>query len=328
MKVNKELMVKLYTDMVRSRKLDEKHIECLMAGKIRVFFHSGQGQEAPGAALCAHLREDDYLFYQHRSHGINKCLPRGMTAKELLAEHFGKATGGCYGFAGFHFADRKLGLLGMGGLVGGEFTLACGVGIVCKLRGKGQVVASNFGDGATGRGTFHEAMLMSATWKLPVIWFCENNRYQQFTSVSVTHPKENLADFAPGYGIPSAIVDGQDVMAVYEALKPAMERARAGEGPTFLEIKTYRYRGHSEGLPDYIVQSDGGVRSKEEVDSWKARDPIKLFGDRLLENRILTESDIERINREAKEEMEEAERFASESPYPNPKDMPKMLYTD
>ncbi len=326
MNVSKKVMVKLYTDMVRIRKLDEKHVECLMSGKIQMFFHSGLGQEAPGVALCARLGKDDYLYYNHRSHGMNKCLPRGVGAKEILAEHFGKATGACGGFAGAHYANKDLGLLGGLLTVGGEFTLAAGTAIACQLRGNGQVVVNCFGDGATGRGSFHEALLLSATWKLPVIWFLENNLYQMYTYVGITHPKENLADFAGGYDMPSAVVDGQDVLAVYEAVQPALERAREGKGPTLLEVKTYRYRGHNEGFPDYSVTFEDMLRPEAEVEEWKKRDPIRLLGETLLEKGVLTETDIERIDQEATEEMEEAERFATESPYPDPKDFSKMLY--
>lgn len=328
MQISKKLKIKLYTDMVRLRKCDEKILECLSAGRLLTFFHSGQGQEAPGVALCAALREDDFIFYQHRMHGINKCLPRGMPAKAMVAEHFGKATGGACGFAGFHYCEPELGILGMGGVVGGELTLAAGTGIACQLRKKGQVVVSCFGDGATGRGTFHEAMLMVAKWKLPVIWFCENNLYQQWTSARVSHPKENIADFAFGYGIPSAIVDGQDVLAVYKSVVPAIARARAGEGPTLLEIKTYRYRMHSEGGGDYSSQDPGGIRPKDEIEAWKKRDPIKLFEEGLLKEGTLTEADIERTHKEALKEMEEAVKFAAESPFPDPKDMDKALYAD
>jgi acetoin:2,6-dichlorophenolindophenol oxidoreductase subunit alpha len=328
MEPSKELMIKLYSDLVRVRKLDEKMIECLYAGKFLTFYHSCQGQEAPGVALCAHLRQDDYVFYNHRGHGINKCLPKGMTAREIIAEHYGKATGGARGYAGFHYADMNVGIPGMGGMVAGEITLAAGVGLSCKLRGKGQVVASCFGDGATGRGTLHEAMVMAATWKLPVIWFCENNLYQQWTCLKVTHPREDLADFADGYGIPSVIVDGQDVAAVYEAVGPAVERARAGKGPTFLEVKTYRFRPHVEGMPDYSVQCEGGVRAPEEVEIWKKRDPIKLFHDALIERGYLSEADAEKIEQAAQEEMDEAARFAAESEYPDPSEFDKVLYAE
>ncbi len=326
MKITNETMIRMYTNMVRVRKLDEKTIECLFAGKLRTFFHSSQGQEAPGVALCAHLNKDDYLFYNHRGHGLNKCLPKGLSAREILAEHFGRATGGGRGFAGFHYSDISIGLPGMGGMVGGETTLAAGAGIACQLRGKGQVAVCCFGDGATGRGPLHEAMLMAAASKLPVIWFCENNLYAQWTCLNVSHPKEDLADFAQGYGMPSMIVDGQDVMAVYEAVGPAVERARSGKGPTFLEIKTYRYRPHAEGFPDYSVQCEGGVRPDEERESWLKRDPIELFRAALLEKDVLTQEDVDRIDREAAGEMEEAEKFAADSPWPNPADFDKALY--
>jgi TPP-dependent pyruvate/acetoin dehydrogenase alpha subunit len=321
-------MKKFYTDMVRVRKLDEKIIQSLFEGKLMAFFHSCQGHEACGVGLCAALREDDYLYYNHRGHGIDKCLPRGMSAKEIIAEHYGRATGGGNGFAGFHFADMRLGIPGMDGMVGGNLTVATGTGIACQLRGTGQVVASCLGDGGTGRGTFHESMLMAATWKLPVVWFCENNLYQVGTPLKVSHPKEDLADFAYGYGIPSAIVDGQDVVAVYEAAQQAVERARAGEGPTFLELKTYRFRSHSEGSPDKCMYVEGGLRSQQEIEAWKKRDPIKMFRDRLFEEGILTEAEIDDIDHEAAEEMEEATRFASESPYPDPKNLSKALYAD
>jgi len=328
MEVTNELLIKLYTQMVRVRKLDEKMIECLFSGKLRTFFHSGQGQEAPGVALCAHLNDDDMVFYNHRSHGLNKCLPKGMPARQILAEHFGKATGGGNGFAGFHYSDIGIGLPGMGGMVGGELTLAAGAGIACQLRGEGQVVVSCFGDGATGRGPLHEGLLMSAACKLPVIWFCENNLYAQWTRVNVTHPREDLADLAQGYGIPAAIVDGQDVMAVYEAVGPAVERARAGKGPTFLEVKTYRFRAHAEGFPDFSVRTEGGMRPQAEMDEWTKKDPIRLFKDALMEKGVLTQADEERIDKEADDEMAEAERFSAESPWPDPKNFDKALYAD
>ncbi|MBI5445961.1 MAG: thiamine pyrophosphate-dependent dehydrogenase E1 component subunit alpha [Deltaproteobacteria bacterium] len=326
--VPREILLRLYTNMVRVRTLDEKAIECLFAGKFLTFYHSCQGQEAPGAALCEVLGEKDYLYYNHRSHGFNKCLPRGMSAKELIAEHFGKVTGGARGFAGFHYCAPELGISGMGGMVGGELTLAAGTALACQMRGQGQVVAVCFGDGATGRGTLHEGMLMAAKWKLPVIWFCENNEMAQFTSLCVSHPKENVADFAFGYGIPSAIIDGQDVLAVYRATQEAADRARAGEGPTFLEVKVTRRRGHVEGLPDYSVYCENGLRSAEEVAAMAQRDPIELFRAKLLEAGVLTQDDVARIQQDANREMQEAEQFAAESPYPTQDLLAPALYAD
>jgi pyruvate dehydrogenase E1 component alpha subunit len=169
-------------------------------------------------------------------------------------------------------------------------------------------------------------MLLAAIWKLPVVWLLENNLYQQWTCVRLTYPKENLADLADGYDIPKSVVDGQDVLAVYEAVKPALDRARKGKGPTLLELKTYRYRVHSEGHPDYSVGCEGFLRPKDEVEAWQKRDPIQLFGNKLLDKGVLTQADIQRIDREAAEEMEAAEQFAAESPHPDPDDISKMLY--
>lgn len=325
MKLTKEQQVKLYTNMVRVRKLDELMVQSLYGGKVVSFFHSQQGQEAIGVGVCTFLRQDDYLFYTHRGHGLCEVISKGLPAKAFIAEHYGKATGSCKGIAGFHTSDLKRGIFGLGGTVGGEFTLGAGAGVAAKQRGKGQVVAFFFGDGATGRGTFHTALLMSAYWKLPVIWLCSNNTMAQWVPTKVTCPKENLADFAFGYGIPPTVVDGQNVVAVYEAVQAAVDRARAGEGPSFIEFKTCRFRAHLEGFPDI---SQWGLRSEEEVEVWKERDPIELFKKRLLEQGVLTEADIERIDREAMEEVEEADRFATESPVPDPAILEKALYAD
>lgn len=325
MEIIREVMIKLYTDMVRVRKLDETLINGLFAGKVHGFYHSQQGQEAPGVATCALLRKDDYLFYTHRGHGVGKALPKGVPARALIAEHYGRATGICSGIVGFHICDMELGIPGLGGTVGGEFTLAAGMGIAAKMRGKGQVVACFFGDGATGRGTFHTAMNMAANWKLPVIWICENNLYQQFVALSTAYSKENIADLAFGYGIPGVVIDGQDIIAVYEVAQTAIDRARAGEGPTLMECKTYRFRSHIEGVPDWAADN---FRSEEEINSWKKRDPIELFKKRLLEQGVLAEADIEKINREATDEMEGAERFADESPPADPEILKKALYAD
>jgi len=329
MKMSDEMMIMLYRNMVRVRTLDEKIVECLYAGKIATFYHSGAGQEAPGIALGALLKNDDYLYYSHRSHGINKCLPKGMAAREILAEHFGRATGAAGGIAGFHYAKPELGIFGFAGLVGGEITLATGAAIACQMNGRGQVTISCFGDGATGRGTVHESMLMASAWKLPVIFFCENNSMAQWTHVKLTHPRQgDLSEFAHYYDMPSATVDGQDVIAVYNAVKPAIERARAGQGPSFLEIKTLRYAGHVEGLPDYSVECENGMRPFEEVEEMKKRDPIVLYKDVLLKKRLATEEEITRIHEEAKAEMEEAARFAEEGPWPVRPDFNKLLYAE
>lgn len=334
MQMDKEVLLNLYANMVRVRSLDKKMIECLMAGKLVSFYHSCQGQEAPGVGLCELLNESDYIYYNHRGHGINKLLPKGLSAASMIAEHYGRSTGGARGFAGFHYCAPELGILGMGGMVGGEMTLAAGTALACQFRGEGQVVAACFGDGATGRGTMHEALLMSSKWKLPVVWFCENNEMAQFTSLNVTHSSVDVSSFATGHGIPSAIVDGQDVLAVYAAAKVAIDRARAGEGPTFLEVKTVRCKPHAEGLPDFSVmcsegsagcairetcryfsdQCGDGCRSKAEFQEMAARDPIAFLRDRLLAEGVIAEKDVARIEGAAQKEMEEAVQFSENSP--------------
>ena len=330
MELSKELLMKFYTDMVRIRKLDEVLIKGVYSGKVVSFYHSGLGQEAVGVATVATLKEDDYLFYNHRSHGTNKALPRGMSAESLIAEHYGKVNGCCKGLGGIVACNMKLGLPGFPGTVGGYFTVAAGMAIAAKMRGKGQIVVCDFGDGATGRGTFHTGMLMSANWKLPIVWLCENNLMGQWVPIKIAYPKENLADLAFGYGIPSAIVDGQDVIAVYEAVHEAVERVRKGGGPTFLECKTFRYRGHSEGRPiDFQAGVPGKpARDPEEIETWKKRDPIDLFREKLLKKGILTQANIERIDHEATHEMEEAEKLATESPISGPEILEKVLYAD
>ena len=326
MNITKEQKVTLYSNMVRVRKLDEFIVKAFYEGKLAgPFFHSQQGQEAIGVGACTFLRQDDYIFHTHRGHGLCESIAKGLPAKSFVAEHFGKATGSCKGMGFINNCDPALGLFGMGGTVGGEFTVGTGIALAAKLRGKGQVMAIFFGDGATGRGTLHEGMLMSANWKLPVLWLCMNNGIGMWVPIEVAFPKENIADLAFGYGIPGSVVDGQDVMAVYEAVQTAAARARAGEGPSFIEFKTCRFRSQLEGVPD-ICQD--GLRSEEEVNAWKQRDPIKLFREKLLNEGTLNQTDIDRIDREAMAEIEEADRFATESPVPTTDILGKLLYAD
>ena len=324
MALEKEQVTKLYTNMVRARKLDEVVVKGLQEGKVVGFFHSGQGEEAVGVGGCTFLRQDDYIYTHHRGHGIPYFLSKGAPAKEFLAEHYGKATGSAGGFAGFHGAYPELGILGIMGTIGSEFPVSVGWALAAKKRGQGQVVVCFFGDGASNRGTLHEAMNLAGVWKLPVVWVCQNNLYAQFMPIKDAYPREDIADLAAGYGMPGVVVDGQDVIAVHEAVQAAVERARTGDGPSLIECKTYRYRAHSEGQDI----SHYGPRPVEEIETWKKRDPIKLFQDKLLEQDILTEADIERIDAEVTTEMEDAEQFAMESPVPGPDILAKGLYAD
>ena len=325
MTLEKEQLIRLYTNLVRARKLDETVVSGIAEGKTVAFFHSGQGEEAVGVGGCTFLREDDYIYPHHRGHGVAHTISKGMSPKGFLAEHFGKATGSAGGIAGFHAAEPEIGIMGAAGTIGSQFPVSLGWGLAAKKRGKGQVVVCFFGDGSSNRGTLHEAMNLAAVWKLPIVWVCHNNLYAQFMPIKDAYPKEDIADLAAGYGMPGVVVDGQDVVAVHEAVEAAVSRARAGEGPSFVECKTYRYRAHVEGVPDV---SHAQPRPAEEVEAWKKRDPIKLFGERLLEQGILSQDDIEKIDREAAAEIDEAERFAMDSPAPDPAILEKALYAD
>ena len=324
MALTKEQLVKLYTNMVRARKVDETVVKGLYEGKVVSFYHSGQGEEAVGVGGCTFLRKDDYIYPQHRGHGIAHTISKGASPKGFIAEHYGKATGSGGGIVGFHGAEPELGILGSAGTIGSTFPISLGWGVAAKKRGKEQVVVAFFGDGASNRGTLHEAMNMAAVWKLPIVWVCHNNLYAQWMPLKDAYPKEDIADLAAGYGMPGVVVDGQDVIAVYEAVEAAVERARAGDGPSLIECKTYRYRAHSEGA-DIAHYSP---RDPEEIAAWKKRDPIKLFQEKLLEQGVLAPEDVERMDAEVTAEMEEAEQLAMESPLPSPDILQKALYAD
>jgi TPP-dependent pyruvate/acetoin dehydrogenase alpha subunit len=326
MKLNKEQKLKLYENMVRVRKLDELMVKALLSGKIVSFFHSQEGQEAVGVGACTFLREDDYIFTGHRGHGIGKALSKGVSPRKIIAEHYCKTTGFCSGISGFHICQPELGVMGHGAVLGGEFVLTAGTAIAAQMRGKGQVAICFQGDGTHCRGPFHEAMIMAARWKLPFIDIIENNQYMINTPTSEIYPMENLADLALGYHVPGVTVDGQDVVAVHEAVQTAVDRARAGEGPSVIECKTYRIRAHSEGSRALKINKP---RPQEEIDAWKERDPIKLFRERLLKEGALREPDIERIDREATEEMDEAERLAAADPVlDDPSLLQKVLFAE
>ncbi len=326
MGLDKKQKLELYTNMVRVRALDEFLVDAYFTKKLAgPFYHSQQGQEAIGVGVCTFLNEDDYVWYTHRGHGICEVLSKGVPARQIVAEHYGKETGSCRGIGFINTCSPDKGIFGMGGTVGGEATLAGGVALAAKLANKNQVVACFIGDGAIGEGSVHTAMLMSANWKLPLIWICSNNGMSMWVPVDVAYPKENIADWAFGYNIPSEIVDGQDVCAVHNAAKTAIDRARKGEGPSFIELKTCRYNAQVEGAPDLCMD---GMRSEEEVAHWKQRDPVKLFQEALKKEGILDQAGIERIYNEAAAEIQAAEKFANESPVAEPGILEDALYAE
>lgn len=286
-------LLALYRNLARIRALElllNRYIEKEGFGG---FWHPGLGQEGVQAGAVAALREDDYLFYAHR--GLGYALAKGMSPVTLLADLFGKRGGSVGGKGGgtVHFVDPARGVLGQGGTVGSSFVLGAGAGISAQMLGTDQVVAIFFGDGSSARGTWHEAALTASVWKLPLVWICENNGWAISVPIAEQSPTENIADRAAGYGVPGVIVDGQDAVAVREATAEAVARARAGEGPTLIEAKTLRVRGHFEG--------DKQTYREDIVDGLEVpRDPLKILRERV------PAAAADRLDMEAREEAEAA----------------------
>ncbi|HDN05605.1 pyruvate dehydrogenase (acetyl-transferring) E1 component subunit alpha [Candidatus Bathyarchaeota archaeon] len=308
----------MYRKMFEIRSFEEKVFELYAQNMVPGTIHLYAGEEAVAVGVCSNLRKDDYITSTHRGHG--HCIAKGADPKRIMAEILGKKTGYCKGKGGsMHIADFKVGMLGATAVVGAGIPIAMGAGLSIKLRGTDQVVACFFGEGASNQGTFHEGINMAAIWKLPVIFVCENNLYAMGTRQSRVMLIENIADRAASYGIPGVTVDGNDVLAVYEAAREAVERARRGEGPTLIECKTYRHKGHSRVDP-------AKYRPKEEVEEWLRKDPIKRLREKLLQTNVLAEEEIQRVEEEVSVEIEEAVKFAVESPYPAPEEALEDVY--
>lgn len=315
MEPSAEQMVNLYTDMIRSRAFEELVISLVPLGKIPGTWMSGIGQEGIVAAV-GQLRQDDYITYTHR--GAYYFICRGMEPSKLLAELYGKRTGYCKGKGGRHIADLKHRVFGKSGTIGGHAPIAVGLATAIQIRGGDQIVMSFFGDGASNRGTTHESMNMAAVWKLPIVWVCENNSYAGLGPTSMSTAASDIADMAASYEMPGVSVDGNDVLAVFEVTQRAVGRVRAGEGPSLVELKTYRVRPFAEGVVD--------SRDPQEVEAWKRKDPIEAFRRRLLERGILSERLVAHIHEEAEREMQVAQAFAEESPFPEPEEAFEDLY--
>jgi pyruvate dehydrogenase E1 component alpha subunit len=305
-------MIELYKSMAKIRRFEEKVGELFSKGMIPGFVHLYIGQEAVAVGVCANLRKDDYIVSTHRGHG--HCIAKGADLKRMMAELFGKKTGFCKGKGGsMHIADYSSGILGANAIVGANIPIASGAAFAAQSKGTGQVSIAFFGDGASNTGAFHEGINIAAVWKLPAIFVCENNLYAISTRATRSIPIDNIADRAVSYGIPGIVVDGMDVVAVYNAAHEAVERARKGEGPTLMECKTYRFCGSFEGDPQQY-------RTKNEREDWEKKDPLN-FGKKLVKIGHLTEPEIERIEREIKSALEEAVKYAKESPYPEAQDV-------
>jgi pyruvate dehydrogenase E1 component alpha subunit len=316
-----DVQVEMLRRMWRIRRFDEAALKMVRRGTgIRGAVHISIGQEAAEVGACLALRPDDYMVGYHRSHGHP--LAKGASMRPLMAELMGKRTGVCKGKGGsMHLADFSVGSLGETAIVGSGIPVAVGAAYSAQIRDTDQVALCFFGDGAANIGAFHEGLNLAAIWQLGVIFVAENNMYAMSTPIAKTMSVPNIADRAVAYGMPGVVVDGQDVLQMYEVASEAVTRARSGGGPTLIEAKTYRYRDHAE-----YGNQDMSHRSQEEIDHWMARDPIDLWVARLLDNGVLSKEQVEDINREVLAEMEDSVRFANESPLPEPHELYEDLW--
>jgi pyruvate dehydrogenase E1 component alpha subunit len=316
--LKKEQFSEMYRKMLEIRLFEEKVFDLYGQNLVPGTIHLYAGEEAVAVGVCSNLNVDDYITSTHRGHG--HCIAKGADLRRTMAEILGKKTGYCKGKGGsMHIADFAVGMLGATAVVGAGLPIAVGAGLSAKLRKTSQVVACFFGEGASNQGTFHESINMASVWALPVVFVCENNLYAMGTRQSRIMSVQNVADRAAAYGIPGVMVDGNDVLVVYEAARTAVERARAGKGPTLIECKTYRHKGHSR------VDS-GKYRPKEEVEEWLGKDPIKRFRQAMLGNGILTQTELEHVEKEVADEVADAVKFALDSPYPEGKEALENVY--
>jgi len=319
MAIAKEKLLWMFRTMVRIRRFEEHVAREFADGNIPGSVHLYIGEEAVATGAIAHLKKEDYIMSTHRGHG--HLIAKGGETDKMMAELFAKKTGYCQGKGGsMHIADLDIGMLGAAGIVGSGIPIATGAALSAQMRGTDQVTICFFGDGASNIGRFHEGVNLASVWSLPVVFICENNLWAVSVPTSTSLNVANVADRAVGYGIPGVAVDGMDVTAVYEAAGEAVTRARNGKGPTLIEAKTYRYRGHFEG-------DSGTYRPKEEIERWMQRDPINNYREKLIEMKVLTEKQAEDIDKEALAEMDEAMKFADESPFPEPEEALENVYT-
>lgn len=308
--IEKERALLIYRNMNRIRSFELKALELFESNKLRGSVHLYVGEEAVAATVCSHLRDEDYIASTHRGHG--HCIAKGAQLDRAMAELMGKATGYCKGRSGsMHIADFSKGNLGANAIVGGGIPIAVGAALASKMQNNGRVSVSFFGDGASNEGTFHESLNLASVWKLPVIFVCENNLYgisvPSWQSTSV----KDISVRGTAYDIPGITVDGNDVEAIDAAFKEAYDRAVAGEGPTLIECKTYRWLGHWTGDPQ-------PYRTREEVEQWKQKCPIKRYREKLIEQGLVTAEELDAIEIAAKKEADDAAQFALNSPEPDP----------
>jgi TPP-dependent pyruvate/acetoin dehydrogenase alpha subunit len=325
MDLGKDLLLDMYRSMTRIRLFETKVRDLATANEIPGFVHVSIGEEASATGVCAALRKTDRITSTHRGHG--HLIAKGGGLDRMMAELLGKRTGYCKGKGGsMHIVDFTLGILGANGIVGAGLPIATGSALAAVIAGTDDVTACFFGDGASNEGTFHESLNLAAIWKLPVVFVCENNGFGEFTPMQTVTSVKDIAVRAGAYDIPGYIVDGNDVLEVYRYASEAIARARAGEGPTLIECKTYRWEGHVVGEQAFLGAAS--YRTEQEVNEWKARCPLIRFDKFAAESGKISLADLKRIKQETEVELEEAVKFARESPLPDASEVTDDVFTD
>jgi TPP-dependent pyruvate/acetoin dehydrogenase alpha subunit len=315
-------LARMLRTMILIREFDERAIALRVAGKIYGAVHPYVGQEAVAVGVCASLTVRDRVTSNHRGHG--HCIAKGADIRRMMAELFGRVDGYCKGKGGsMHIADFAVGMLGANGIVGGGLPIACGAALAAQLEGQGDVTVCFFGDGAAAEGEFHEALNIASVWKLPIVFVCENNQYAANNAVAVQHPRVDIAAHAAAYAMPGVIVDGNDVFEVEVATREAVAHARGGGGPTLLECKTYRWHFHA-----MRAAPPPETRPADEIDAWKARDPVARLERHVLDRGLLSADEIGAIRERVSADLAGAVAFAEQSPFPDPKDLLVDMFAD
>jgi len=316
MKLKKETLLDLYTTMLTIRLFEDRIVDLYARGEVPGLAHLYIGEEAVAAGICGALRDDDYITSTHRGHG--HVIAKGAKLKPMMAELFGKRSGYCKGKGGsMHISDMNIGIMGANGIAGGGLPIATGAGWSAKWRGTDQVTVCFFGDDSSNNGTFHESLNLASLYKLPVIFVCENNLYGLSTCQIKHQPITDVSIRAHSYDMPGVTLDGNDVLNVYHAAVKAVKRARAGEGPTLIECKTFRWRGHHEGDPNQGER----YRTKDEIQEWKGKCPIERFTKKLIDDKIVTKKKMNAIEKEITADIDAAVAFARESEFPAVEEM-------
>ncbi len=319
--LKKEKILKMYQNMLKIRYFENEITNVYSKGLMPGLAHLYIGEEAVAVGVCTNLTERDFAVSTHRGHG--HLIAQGADLKKMMAEVLGKETGYCHGKGGsMHIMDVSKGILGANGIVGAGIPIATGSAYSAKVRGTDQVTISFFGDAASNQGTFHESINMAAAWKLPAVYVCENNLYGISVDIRKVTATKDLSIRAKAYDIPGIVVDGNDVLEVYKVTQKAVERAREGKGPSLIECKTYRWKGHHVGDPGRVY------RLEKETEGWKEHCPIKTFRERLIKEKISSEEELSLIEKDTKEMIKEAADFAIQSPYPNEKEAYEDLFVE